>query len=1075
MKKLLLLIFVFTLGLQGWAQMTVDNSLTVEQYVQQVLLGDNVTVSNITYNGGSAGVTSASVGGFDCPTCNMSIPSGFLMTTGDAQGAVGPNDESSHTGTGTGGWDGQDQDLIDLVQAATTPDNIYNDWVIIEFDFIPLGDTLRFNYIWGSEEYDQYTTPGTAYNDVFGFFISGPGISGPYSNNAENIAVIPGTSTAVGIGTLNNGVGNNGPCLNCEYYNQDCEPDGWPWPSDPTLDWYVDPYYMEYDGYTDVLTAVAIVQCGETYHIKLAVCDGSDPSLDSGVFLQRDSFSSNLVVQASLELDVAGPDGNTLFENCGDGNIVFARPVSGDANTTLVAYLGYSGAAINGVDYTLLPDSVVFEPGVMEVSIFLDAFADGLNEGIEDVHIEIENIADCGEDLLSSNFDFFIADIPEPMVVEGFDVEICNGATTTLEPIITGGYAAYHYDWSTGESTLSIDVTPPVSNSFFVTVSDTCGMPSDDAQFIVTVLQTPVMTLDLVDQDNILPMTCDFWGGNIYAIGTGGIEPYTFTFTDDNGNTLWPTGNMLYVSPWNAGMVYVEMNDQCDFSISDSIEIEVDAPELFLNVVPTVNAPCGQPYTIDAQASGGYITWDYSYSWEVNGIPDWTQWTNPFNGIANEPSVVTVNVSDQCGQTVSADIIVTIDSPAIELTLQDNYEGNCTTVFDMIPELAGGSGWSADWAHVWSNDGAIIGTGTTLSSSFAESTVVELTVTDVCGQSATDQTIVTIINPEITTNIGPDINASCLTDNALIGDYEGGSGGVTYNWSVNGDPVASTQNYNLQTYQTAQVSLRVQDLCGESASDTLTIFIPDIPMTLIAAADTAICPGDSVNIWVIAGGGEGGFVYDWTNGMFAPQFTEFLETSQVYSVTVNDICDRTLTQTIEVAVLPIEASFNVLNLGENVYSFEAAPIPVCPECLIEWEFGDGASGTDHFMTHEYDGLEEYTVTMRVTNEAGCTDHGTYDIIPPPLFYIPTAFTPNGDGVNDVFQVVASSVLEYEMHIFNRWGDEVFTSTDPNEVWVGETKEDGEYYVANGSYNFVARIKGFNSETYKLKGAIQMIR
>jgi len=52
---------------------------------------------------------------------------------------------------------------------------------------------------------------------------------------------------------------------------------------------------------------------------------------------------------------------------------------------------------------------------------------------------------------------------------------------------------------------------------------------------------------------------------------------------------------------------------------------------------------------------------------------------------------------------------------------------------------------------------------------------------------------------------------------------------------------------------------------------------------------------------------------------------------------------------------------------------------------------------------------------------------------------------------------------------------VFTSTDPNEVWVGETKEDGEYYVANGSYNFVARIKGFNSETYKLKGAIQMIR
>ncbi len=1075
MKKLLLIISVFTIGLHGWTQFSVNSNLTVEQYVQEVLLGDNVTVSNITYNGGSAAVNSISVGGFECPSCNLSIPSGFLMSTGIADSIVGPNDNAGTSGAGAGGWDGNDPDLLAIVEAATVPGNTIHDWVIIEFDFVPLGDTLRFNYVWASEEYDTYTYASTPYNDVFGFFISGPGINGPYSNNADNIAIIPGTTSAVGIGTINNGVGNNGPCLNCEYYNQDSEADGWPWPTDPTSDWYTDPYYMQYDGYTDVLTALAIVQCGLTYHIKLAVCDGADGSLDSGVFLQRDSFSSNLVVQASLELDVAGPDGQTLFENCGDGHIVFSRPSTGDATSELVAYLGYSGDAINGVDYTELPDSVVFAPGVMDVSFFLDAFADGLTEGIETVHIQIENIADCGEELLTSSFDFVIADIPNPLVVEGFDSQICSGGSTTLEPIITGGYAAYHYDWSTSESTPTIDVSPPLTTTYYVTVSDTCGMPSDDAQFAVDVLQTPVMMLDLVDQDNILPMTCDGFGGNIYANGQGGIEPYNFVWTDDQGNTLWGNANTLWISTWNAGMVYVEMTDNCGFSITDSIDVEVLAPEMFLTVPATINAPCNQPFSVLAQASGGYISFDYSYSWDLNGIPDWTQWSNTYNGTANAPATLTIHASDNCGQTMSADVLVTIDSPPVVLTLIDSFEGNCTTIINMDPELSGGSGIPADWNYTWTSNGANIGSGETLSTSYMSSTVVDLTVTDVCGQSDTESAVVTIINPELTTDLGPDIFASCLTNNAFVGDYTGGSGGVTYQWMVNGTSMSNTQNYSLQTYETVEVSLHVQDLCGESANDAVVINIPDIPISIMAAQDTAICPGDSVHIWALASGGEGGFVYNWTNGLHVSDFSEFLENSQVYSLTVEDICGRAISETIEIAVLPIEASFNVLNLGENVYQFEAAPIPACPECQIDWDFGDGDVSTDFNPLHEFDGLEEYTVTMHIINEAGCTDHGSYDIIPPPVFYIPTAFTPNGDGVNDVFQVVANSVLEYEMHIFNRWGDEVFTSKDPSDVWLGETKSTGEYYVANGSYNYVARIKGFNSETYKLKGSILMIR
>ena len=103
MKGTLLILFLTLLSGSAFSQLVTTSNLTVEQYVQQVLLGQNVSVSNITFNGGSANVVSASVGGFDCVDCNMSIPSGFAMTTGDVAGLVGPNSVGGFAGTGTGG------------------------------------------------------------------------------------------------------------------------------------------------------------------------------------------------------------------------------------------------------------------------------------------------------------------------------------------------------------------------------------------------------------------------------------------------------------------------------------------------------------------------------------------------------------------------------------------------------------------------------------------------------------------------------------------------------------------------------------------------------------------------------------------------------------------------------------------------------------------------------------------------------------------------------------------------------------------------------------------------------------
>ncbi|MFN0032646.1 MAG: choice-of-anchor L domain-containing protein, partial [Flavobacteriales bacterium] len=966
-KKLLPLVAVLFATLQSQSQLVVDNNLTVSQYVQDVLLGQNVSVSNITFNGGSANVVMNAVGGFESIDSNIGIESGFIMTCGDAAGTVGPNNQTGYTGAGPGGSNGNDADLLDLIQANNG--NSMHDWCIIEFDFVPLGDTIQFQYIWGSEEYDTYV--GSGFNDVFGFFISGPGINGPFSDNAENIALVPGTNTGVAINTINNGQGNAGPCTNCEYYNQ-AGNDGDFW-ANQTDDIYTNPYYMQYDGFTDVMTALAIVQCGQTYHIKLAVSDANDGILDSGVFLQRDSFSSNLVVQATLDLNVSGPNDDTLFENCGEGFITFERPETGNPDVELVAYLVYSGTATNGVDYTLLPDSVVFPPGVMTISLPLDAFDDALLEGAETVEMVISNMADCGETMVDNEFTFFVNDEADPLVVEGYDVQICSGSTITLEPIITGGYAVYGYDWSTNETTPTIDVSPPATTNYFLTVTDTCGMPSDDAIFNVEVLLVPVMTVDFLEASP-LELTC---GGSlsINADGVGGIMPYTFSFSDDQGFNMWgwavdDNTSQVWVSSWNAGWVYVELEDGCGFTAQDSLEITVNAPPLFVDVPATVNAPCGQNYTITAVPSGGETQgWGYGYQWQYNGMPDWNFWSDTYTGIASEPATVTVIVSDQCGQTVEGTTEITIDSPPIDLTLVDAVEGNCQTVFNLDPVVAAGSG---GYEYLWTEDGTSLGTNDVLNFNSAVSTTVDLLVTDVCGQTATDQVIVTIINPPVTIELGEDINASCIDNTLITPDVQGGSGGIAYSWLVDGQvQPAITPTFTVQSFNTIDVTVMIEDNCGETAIDNVTIIIPDIPLTMDAWTDTTICPLQPVTMGALATGGEDGFVYEWVElEQLGSEISVQPATTTIYTVKATDICGDEIETQVMVTVRPASSEFLVNSLGDNQYVFTATPGNSCGNepCTFVWDMGNGENEYGQVLEYEFDGLGSYTVTLHVTND-----------------------------------------------------------------------------------------------------------
>ena len=261
----------------GFAQIILQNTQTPEELVQNTLLGTGVIISNVTFNGQPGNTVTEQAGFFDGENCNVGIDYGVLLATGSIMNAAGPNNQGSAS-LGGGLFGQNDPDLIAISNVA----NI-NDAAVLEFDFTAVSDTVLFDFAFGSDEYLEFVNSG--FNDVFGFFLSGPGISGPYMNNAINIALVPGTSIPISINSLNADSNatwfvNNG--------------DGF------TAPYNTDPQYIQYDGFTAPITIIGTVVPGETYHMKIAIGDAADTAFDSAVFLSGASFMSPQEISTSL-------------------------------------------------------------------------------------------------------------------------------------------------------------------------------------------------------------------------------------------------------------------------------------------------------------------------------------------------------------------------------------------------------------------------------------------------------------------------------------------------------------------------------------------------------------------------------------------------------------------------------------------------------------------------------------------------------------------------------------------------------------------------------------------------------
>lgn len=287
------LICVFANSVQ--AQFKIANNGNAQTLAQSIV-GSGIKVNKAQLKSGSRASATFSYTG-----TNLGITEGILLTTGSATDAGRPGGflcDASNGNVFT------DPDLLTIDKKAQF------DVCILEFDFVPVCDTLRIEYVFASEEYPQFIYQ--TYNDVFGIFITGSNPAGG-NYNAHNIATLA-NGTPVSIDNINGGWPTAANASHPEYYRDNYKT--------PVND-------IAYNGYTRLITSkTGLVPC-TTYHLKIAIADGGNGRYDSGVFVKGNSLVCTNTPEVSA----------STYSNCNN------------TGTVSVQVTNFTGAA----SYTWLP------------------------------------------------------------------------------------------------------------------------------------------------------------------------------------------------------------------------------------------------------------------------------------------------------------------------------------------------------------------------------------------------------------------------------------------------------------------------------------------------------------------------------------------------------------------------------------------------------------------------------------------------------------------------------------------------------------------------------------------------
>ncbi len=764
------------------------------------------------------------IGTFSNGNSSVGFDSGIIMSNGSVMQAKGPN-TSSFTSFS------YNNVFVDPDLAIIAGNNTLYDGVVLEFDFTPTTDTIDFRYVFASEEYcEGFNNDNT---DVFAFFVTGPGINGPFSNGGVNIAKLP-SGQNVDVNSVNH-------ITNSQFYRNNINPF---LPQNCGLTNPVAVNEIEYDGMTVELTAGIRVSPCETYHLRMVLADVNDDFFDSAVLLEAGSFAAGLVAfsQPTATAESAGGLTNAPFEGCSDGELVFNRLDTSDLSQPLIVRFNVSplSTATPDLDYVAIGDSFIIPAGMASATLLIDILEDNLAEGTENIIIRVENSCNC----MAATSELFIVDPPQlTAVAPPPPAPICLGDSVDLASIVAGGVGNYGFNWSSGLMDSLIRVAPDRDSTFSVTVTDACQ------QEVVREVLVEVVTIggelsgnyQLCNGPVSLPIP--LFGASNYVVEVlvnGQLQ--TFSSATD---TLFLTATQ------DATYQLVSVTDAdggCRVEPTGQTALVSDAD--FPLAVITANVACQGEANGSLQLDLGSATASYEFAWADFPGQD----TSAFSMLSAGTYAVTITDAGGC----QLDTFITITQPSAALGLQlspirDRYCDSLGAA-EIIPV-----GGTAPYTFSW-NDNHTAGAADDL-----EPGNYGVTVTDAAGCVRDTFFAVNDLRQQLSAQIGGLNQLDCGT-NSLILTAAANPVVVTYQWTDASGTVVGTTD-QLSVSQAGTYTLLVTDPASNcTATENFTVQqSSDLPqLNADQAAYVLDCNSTGQILSVTVTNTVGPLVYAWT-------------------------------------------------------------------------------------------------------------------------------------------------------------------------------------------------------------------
>lgn len=669
----------------------------------------------------------------------------------------------------------------------------------------------------------------------------------------------------------------------------------------------------------------------------------------------------------------------------------------------------------------------------------------------------------------------------------------CVGDTITIAYNGTATSTALYY-WSLGNSFIAGGNNV---DTFLVTwgaagldsvylIIDESGCISNTTTQYITLGTKPISTFTLSDSICTSAQAIATYTGTStgtaqfnWDFGTGSALP---------GGTVAGPQNVSFSTP-GYQVVFLVVNEAGCLSnkTTDSVFV-TQAPSSTFTI--SDDSLCGNESAIITYTGSGSATATYSYNFGSANINSGNN-SGPYDiSYSNSGTqYITLNVFENgCNSTPFTD---SIQTAALAVANAGNDVSICNG-----DSIQVGAAPLAGYTYNWSpsnalNNATLSNPYVVLGNNTSSAVISNIIVTALNGFCTDKDTVAVTIEPRQKVNIAvtPSISQCLDVNNFNFSNNAPAITGSTYNWNftaaanVTSASTASVSGINYATAGVYLISLTATTGTCPALTDTLSVYVNDAAITNFTQDDSVGCPPFDVTYSDLSTGVPAGSSYLWTfdNGntsALSNPPTQTYNSAGQYTVslaiTSPSGCVSTKTKTISVVDAPV-ASFianpNETTILQPVITFTSTSTNT-DSCF--YNFGDGSTGNACFISHDYTDTGTYVVTLLVTNSGGCTDSTYQTVVIHDYYtlYIPNAFSPNGDAINDYFTVSGFGVRDFKMKIFNRHGQLIFNAANMNFVWDG--KDANGNYVQEGNYVYELEVKDNKNKKHINKGSIRII-